>query len=142
MASNKVLAWIIETINFENLRILLETKLPILAFFQSALLSFCVRTNRHGIIKDLLGLDTGLKDFVKHSCEPLREAIDARSLEDVELILNAGFDVCGEAWRLSLVGGGLTFEIAKLLVDSGANVHTRTSQVSFSHGRNFDEIIH
>ncbi|TVY93280.1 putative ankyrin repeat protein, partial [Lachnellula willkommii] len=130
-----ILEWIVEMIPFGALGNVLRTKLPTLQAFQCALFLYGIKTSSIRFVTDLLDLDVGLQDFVCTSDRALREAISAGNTEIVELILglsgNRNYLSDHHAdWRGALLEDEFSTEIARLLVDVGADVCGKV----YSHG--------
>ncbi|TVY50444.1 Ankyrin repeat domain-containing protein 50 [Lachnellula cervina] len=124
-----IIEWIVEIIPFEALGKILQTKLPTLQAFQCALFLYGIKTGSNSFVTDLLDLDVGLQDFVRTSDQALKEAIIAGNTETVQLILGLGeikYNLSGvsgwPSWRQALLKGKFSTEIARLLVEIGADV--------------------
>jgi ankyrin repeat protein len=121
---NPVLRWIVGIVPFQNLSIILRTKLPTLQPFQNALLVHGIQTGNTLFVKNLLGLGTGLQDWIRLSQFPLEEAVTMGNLEMAKIIL----DICPEIIskyhqiRWNSVERGLSAPIAQLLVKAGINI--------------------
>ncbi|TVY16175.1 putative ankyrin repeat protein [Lachnellula arida] len=125
--TDTILEWIVKTIPFKALGSVLQTKLPTLQAFQCALFLYGIKTNSNRFVLDLLDLDVGLQDFVRTSDEALTEAILAGNTEIVKLILGLsgiryGLSGPSTSWRRALLEEKFSTEIARLLVDVGADV--------------------
>jgi hypothetical protein len=87
--SNPVLQWVVETVPFHNMSRILRTKLPTIQEFQLALLRFGVENAHIDFVKDLLHLDTGLKETLHYSTEMIGKAIKTGNATLVRLLLDA-----------------------------------------------------
>jgi ankyrin repeat protein len=124
--SNSILQWIVETIPFSSLRKILQSKLPTLQAFQFALLLFAIENSNLRLIKDLLELSTGLKDWDAPSSRVLETAILKRDPEVVELVLGIIPDVPSlkdKNWQHSLLEEGFSIQIAEVLTKAGVHLH-------------------
>ncbi|TVY40593.1 Ankyrin [Lachnellula subtilissima] len=127
--SGFIIDWIVKTIPFDALGNVLRMKLPTLQAFQCALFLYGIKISSIRFVADLLDLDVGLQDFVRTSDKALKEAIVAGNVEIVKLILGLGgirYDLSGVSdwfsWRGALAGRKFSVEIARVLVDVGADV--------------------
>ncbi|TVY15249.1 putative ankyrin repeat protein [Lachnellula arida] len=122
-----ILEWTVKTIPFKALGSILQTKLLTLQAFQCALFLYGIKTSSIRFVTDLLDLDVGLQDFIRISDSALEEAIRAGNTEIVKLILGLSgirYGLSGPStyWRRALLEEKFSTEIARLLVNAGADV--------------------
>lgn len=125
--SGKFISWILQNVPWSVLKYILSAQASTIQAFAEVVLEVAIEVGKTEIVSDLLK-NPRLKRLIQSSAEPLIVAVRFGKAELVRLLLLEGARADMRGRKTLPLSVAMTFEIARILVEAGADVNAEESQ--------------